>query len=338
MNAEIILAVNVGSTSFKFQALDAGNGKSYCRGNIQRVFSPKAELDYSCADGYELHERLDMSGGYHHCIELLLQLLQAKNHRVVDSLTDIYAIGFKAVHGGRFDYPVLVTPEVLEAMRSNADAAPAHNLPYLEAMECFTGLLPETPLAAVFESAFHRDLPEYASGYAVPYEWREKYGAKRYGFHGASHNFVARKTVELTGIDGRIISCHLGGSSSVCAVANGKSRYCSMGFSPQSGLPMANRCGDLDPFLLLRVMEQENYSPAEMRRVLSGRCGLLGISGISGDVRDLEADASPRAELALRTFAWESKNKSASAWRFWTELIPLFLPAASGKTTRYYGK
>jgi len=310
MDAEIILVVNVGSTSFKFQAIDAANGMSYCRGNIQRVFSAESSFDY-IRGTYRSQQYLDSSdGGYKTCIDCMLTILLDKSHGVIDSLDAIRAVGFKAVHGGRFNYPVLVTDEVLDEMRQYCDVAPAHNLPYLDAMEAFAALLPEIPLAAVFESAFHRDIPEYASSYAVPFGWREKYGAKRYGFHGASHSFIAQKTADLSGNkECRIISCHLGGSSSVCAINNGKSVYCSLGFSPQSGLPQSNRCGDLDPFLLLRIMEREDYSPAEMRDVLSNRCGLLGMSGISGDVRDLKASDSPRAEQALQSFVWEVKKQ-----------------------------
>lgn len=310
-NVGFILVVNVGSTSLKFQAFAPGNGISCCRGNMQRVFSGQTTLEYHKGDNV-LSEVFDtVSGGYHTCMERMLRLLMDRKYGILDGLEQVEAIGFKAVHGGRFNFPVLVTEEVLEQMRSYTDAAPAHNPPYIKAMEMFARILPGIPLVAVFETSFHRDIPQYLSCYATPHEWHEKYGARRYGFHGASHTYIAMRTKELAGPEksGKIISCHLGGSSSVCAISDGKSLYCSMGFSPQSGLPMASRCGDIDPFLLLRVMEREHYSPQKMREVLSGHCGLLGMSGVSGDIRDLRADSSERAELALRTFAFEVKKQ-----------------------------
>lgn len=310
-----VLVINVGSTSFKFQLIEPENGNSLCRGNIQRVFSTLSSLSYSWGETGELNKTIDTTKGYQSCIEQMLELLLDDKIGVIKTLSDIIAIGFKAVHAGAINYSVIVSPEVLEQMRRFSTAAPAHNPPYIEAMETFLRLLPEVPQVAVFETSFHCNIPLAASTYSIPFEWEKKYGARKYGFHGASHRYISEKTPEVLNVSGddlRIISCHLGGSSSVCAIKNGQSIDTSMGFSPQSGITMSTRCGDLDPYLLLYIMEEEKLDIGQMRRVLAEKSGLLGISGISGDVRDLEESNDKRAALALDVFAYEVKKYIAA--------------------------
>jgi acetate kinase len=185
--------------------------------------------------------------------------------------------------------------------------APAHNPPYINAMRLMAQRLPEIPLVAVFETDFHQTIPERNRYYAVPYEWAEKYLVRRYGFHGASHRYIAERTAELLGRrDLRIISCHLGGSSSLCAIRNGKSLATSMGFSPQSGLPQNNRVGDFDPFALPVLVKQTGKSLEEVLDMLANQAGLLGLSGVSSDLRDIIQSAetgNARAKLALDVFA-----------------------------------
>jgi acetate kinase len=192
--------------------------------------------------------------------------------------------------------------------------APVHNPVYLEAMQVFREILPGVPMVAVFETGFHATIPERAYVYGVPYEWLEKYGVRRYGFHGSSHRYVSRRAPEVLGrpaADLRLISCHLGGTSSITAIANGKSVDTTLGFSPQSGLEHAARHGELDPFAVLYVMQKENLSVGQISALLCKKSGLLGISGVSSDVRDLEEAAAKghhRAALALDVFIYEIKK------------------------------
>ena len=216
------------------------------------------------------------------------------------------AIAFKAVHGGRISGVQRVTPEVLAAMEEMNDVAPAHNPPYIKAMRLLSEKLPEIPLVAAFETDFHRTIPDGNRYYAVPYEWAENGLVRRYGFHGASHRYIAARTAELLGPGLRIISCHLGGSSSLCAIRDGQSVATSMGFSAQSGLPQNNRVGDFDPFALPVIMKHTGKSLDEVLAILANQSGLLGLSGVSGDLRDIDeaaAAGNARAKLALDVFA-----------------------------------
>ena len=200
-----------------------------------------------------------------------------------------------------------MTDDVLSCMDEMVDVAPAHNPPYLAAMRLLHEKLPEIPLVAAFETDFHRTIPPANRYYAVPYQWAEEYLVRRWGFHGASHRYIATRTAELTGRnDLRLISCHLGGSSSLCAIRNGESQAASMGFSAQTGLPQNNRCGDFDPFALPLLMRRTGKSLEELLRCLATESGLLGLSGISGDLRDIEnaaAAGNDRAKLAIDVYA-----------------------------------
>ena len=221
------------------------------------------------------------------------------------SLADLAAIGFKAVHAGPVTGARLIDDEVLAAMEAVTFLAPAHNPPYVAAMRSFRRVLPRTPLVALFETAFFDRMPASATTYAVPYEWKEELGVRRYGFHGASHRAAAERVQVLLGRPVRHISCHLGGSSSVAGIRDGVAVETSFGLSPQSGLPQNNRVGDLDVFAALFVMKQRNLDPDAMAALLATKSGLAGISGLSGDVRDLEQAAAAgdtRARLALDVF------------------------------------
>jgi acetate kinase len=215
------------------------------------------------------------------------------------------AIGLKAVHAGpRFRGTFLVTPEVLAALREFEPAAPLHNPIYIAAIETLRELAPDVPLVAVFETGFHRTMPLYAAAYGVPRRWREELGVQRYGFHGASHRYISEKVRAP-----RLVSCHLGGSSSICAIRDGLSIDTTMGFSPQSGLENATRHGDLDPFAVLFVMDRLGLTTAQVREELLREGGLAGLSGIpGGDVRDLESAATPEARLALEVFAYQVRK------------------------------
>ncbi|MBP1635710.1 MAG: Acetate kinase [Acidobacteria bacterium] len=284
-----ILVANIGSTSFKYRLYqaDGSEGTAVAQGRIERIGQPGS----ACPD-YETAIRLctgDIAG----------------EGRPLASLSDLSAVGFKAVHAGPVGGARVVDDAVLAAMEEFAFFAPAHNPPYVAAMRSFRRALPGVPLVALFETAFFDALDEAATTYAVPYAWREDLGVRRYGFHGASHRAAAEHARAIVGPGARHISCHLGGSSSVAAIRDGVAVDTSFGMSPQSGLPQNNRTGDLDVFAALFVMKRRGLGVDEMARVLSTGAGLAGVSGLSGDVRDLDEAAvagNPRARLALDVY------------------------------------
>jgi len=266
-----VLVPNLGSTSLKLQLLDMEDETVLARGRVSAIGSPGSPRDHRAA------------------MELLLA--------GIDGPVD--AIGLKTVHGGpRFAGSCVVDDEVVKAMTDFLRVAPAHNAIYLEAIAILRDVLPGTPMVAVFEPGFHHTVPEASRLYGVPYEWAERYGIRRYGFHGASHRYVSEQVHER-----RLVSCHLGGSSSVCAVLDGRSVDTSFGFSPQSGLVQGNRCGDLDPFAVLYLLRR--FDEGELARALCKESGLLGLSGVSAEMRDVETAAAAgdvRAARAVDVF------------------------------------
>ncbi|HEV2292288.1 MAG TPA: acetate/propionate family kinase [Tepidisphaeraceae bacterium] len=276
----LVLAANLGSTSFKFKLLDmSANGEEVARGGYERIGQENSP--------YPNHAAV---------IEVILKQLERKPD----------AIGFKAVHGGPISGAVRVTDEVIATMEQFADVAPAHNPPYIAAMRAFADKLPGTPQVAAFETAFHQTIPLSRQVYGIPHEWTQTLGIRRYGFHGASHRYIATRVVELVGKERsrRIISCHLGGSCSVCAIESGKSVANSFGMTAQSGVFHNNRVGDFDAFALTKLTKQ-GLSLGEIFSKLGKEGGLLGISGVSNDMRDVEkaaSDGNHRAKLAIDAF------------------------------------
>jgi acetate kinase len=305
-----ILVANLGSTSFKYRLFDMADERSLARGGVERIGSAespcfveiggkKTELqskvpDHAAAVRQSLTQLIDPSSG---CLS---------------DASEVAAIGFKAVHGGRISGVQRVTPEVLAAMEEMSLVAPAHNPPYIKAMRLLAQKLPEIPLVAAFETGFHATIDDRLRYYPAPYEWAEKLCIKRWGFHGASHRYIAQRTSQLLGrYDLRIISCHLGGSNSLCAIRGQQSVATTMGMSPQTGLPHNNRVGDFDPFAIPLIMQAEGRSLHEVLDTLAEKSGLLGLSGISGDIRDLEeaaAGGKARAKLALDVFVAEIRR------------------------------
>ena len=299
-----ILVANLGSTSFKYRLFDMTDERQLARGGVERIGAPQsrwfAEIGSNRTEGVAIVA--DHAVAVRQCLEQLTD----PNGGCLQSADEVSAIGFKAVHGGEFSGVQRVTPQVLAAMEEMNQAAPAHNPPYVAAMRLLSERLPGIPLVAAFETGFHLTVPARLRNYAIPREWAEALNVERCGFHGASHRYIATRTAQLVGRDDlRIISCHLGGSSSLCAIREGRSVATSMGMSPQSGLPQNNRVGDFDPFALPLIMRRTGKSMDEVLNALAEQGGLLGVSGTSGDVRDLETAAAggdERAKLALDVF------------------------------------
>ena len=299
-----ILVANLGSTSFKYRLFDMQDERQLARGGTERIGS--AESRSFVEIGGARRETTGPIPDHAVAVRQCLEQLTDPEHGCLQDAAEVSAIGFKAVHGGRYSGVQRVTPDVLNAMETMREVAPAHNPPYVAAMRLLSERLPEIPLVAAFETGFHQTMPGHQRHYAIPFEWARDHQVQRWGFHGASHRYIAGRTAELLGrSDLRIVSCHLGGSNSLCAIRAGESVANSLGMSPQSGLPHNNRVGDFDPFALPVLLEQTGKSLVELLDDLGSKSGLLGLSGLSGDVRDLEQAAAAgheRARLALDVF------------------------------------
>ena len=294
----IVLVANLGSTSFKYKLFDmAANEAVLAQGAADRIGLASSTWTFSPTDG-EKASGSAVLPDHGAAVELHLDKLVAAG--VIPSIKSVEAVGFKAVHGGPLEV-VKVDEHVLAVMQQFADVAPAHNPPYIAAMRSFAQRLPGVAQVAAFETAFHQTIPAYRQTYAIPHEWTEKLGIRRYGFHGASHRYIAVRMKELDPTARKIISCHLGGSSSVCAIEDGKSVANSFGMTAQTGLPQASRTGDFDTFALLKLLES-GLTLDVIWKKLGKEGGLLGMSGVSSDCREVEAAAktgNQRAKLAL---------------------------------------
>jgi acetate kinase len=305
-----ILVANLGSTSFKYRLFDMADERQLARGGVERIGSPESRCFVEIGDRRE--ERTTAVSDHAVAVRQCLEQLTDPDSGCLKEPSEVAAIGFKAVHGGRISGTQRVTENVLAAMEEMNQVAPAHNPPYIHAMRLLAEKLPDIPLVAAFETGFHATIPERLRCYAVPYEWAERFFIRRWGFHGASHRYIANRVADLLGReDLRVISCHLGGSSSLCGIRGRQSAATTMGMSPQSGLPNNNRVGDFDPFALPLVIRGTGRSLDQVLDDLACRSGLLGLSGVSGDVRDLEQAADEgheRARLALDVFHTEIRR------------------------------
>jgi acetate kinase len=299
-----ILVANIGSTSFKYGLFDMQDERQLARGGIERIGGTESRCVVEI--GRYRDERSEHVADHAVAVRACLQQLTDPRHGCLTDAGQVAAIGFKAVHGGRLSGVHRVTDDVLAAMQEMATVAPAHNPPYIHAMRLLAEQLPEIPLVAAFETGFHATVPDRLRYYAIPRRWSAELPIRRWGFHGASHRFIAQRIAGLMArSDLRILSCHLGGSSSLCAIRNGQSVATSMGMSPQSGIPQNNRVGDFDPFALPLIMQATGQSLEEVLAELASRGGLLGMSGVSGDIRDLEEAAGrgdQDAQLALEVY------------------------------------
>jgi acetate kinase len=299
-----VLVANLGSTSFKYRLYDLPSEVQLARGGIDRI-GQSASACFVEINGVRQESTLPV-GDHAAAVGMCLDQLTHPEHGCLKSVSEVAAIGFKAVFAGNMSGVRVVDDALLQKMEDLSDIAPAHNPMYAKAMRQLRTAFPQMPLVAALETAFHDTIPDANRLYAIPYEWSQEYEIKRWGFHGASHRYLNTRMAELLHRDDlKIITCHLGGSNSLCAARNGKSQATSMGMSPQTGLMHNNRVGDFDPYALPILLRKTGKSLEQILEELSSKGGLLGISGLSQDARDIEEAAAKghvRAQLALDVF------------------------------------
>ncbi len=303
-----ILVVNCGSSSLKYQFINMENEEVIAKGLAERIGIEGSVVKHETIgkDKVVIEEKMD---DHKAAIQIVLNALVDPNYGAIKSMDEISAVGHRVVHGGEeFSDSVLITEEVKKALEKCSDIAPLHNPPNLMGIYACEEILPNVPMVGVFDTAFHQTMPNDSFIYALPYELYETHRIRRYGFHGTSHKYVANKAAEILGnpIENlKIITCHLGNGASITAVDGGKSVDTSMGFTPLEGLAMGTRCGDIDPAIITFLMEKENLSSAQVNEIMNKKSGVLGISGVSSDFRDIEQAAeegNERAQLALNVY------------------------------------
>ena len=311
-----ILVINCGSSSLKYQLIDMDNEGVLASGKCDRIGVKGMEMPFVeyKANGKKHVKELELPN-HTVAFEAVLEFLTDKEIGAIKDVSEIDAIGHRIVNGGpTFKGSVVITPEVLEEYNKCIEYAPLHNPAHLEGINACMKLMPTVPEVLVFDTSFHRTIPEQASIYAIPYEYYEKYGIKRYGAHGISHQFIAKAAAEKLGKkpeETSIISCHLGNGASLAAIKNGKCVDTTMGLTPLEGLVMGTRSGDIDPAVLQFIMKKENLSIDEMLNILNKKSGMLGVSGTTGDMRDLKGlrdKGDKRAELALDMFSYRVRK------------------------------
>ncbi|MGQ9779864.1 MAG: acetate/propionate family kinase [Bacillota bacterium] len=313
-----ILVINCGSSSLKYRLFEMETEATLAKGLVERIGAPGTILKHQ-ATGKEPYQ-VECKGSDHTAAMVaVLEVLTDPAWGVLKSVDEISAVGHRIVHGGeRFSRSVLVDEDVIQYIAACSELAPLHNPPHIMGIRACQKVLPGVPMAVVFDTAFHQEMPPEAFMYAIPYELYEKYGIRRYGFHGTSHKYVATRAAELMGrplAELKIITCHLGNGSSVAAVKGGRSIDTSMGFTPLEGLVMGTRCGDIDPAVVPFLMKKEGLTAEQViNGLFNKQSGVLGVSGLSHDFRDLEdAAADPvkphkRAKLALEMFAYRLRK------------------------------
>jgi len=301
-----IIAINAGSSSLKFQLFEMPNEEVITKGLIERIGLSDSVFNIT-VNGEKQTEITDIPN-HEVAVELLLSKLTSLG--IIKSLEEIEGVGHRVVHGGEeFPDSVLINEEVIEKIEKLSELAPLHNPANLTGIKAFRNVLPNVPAVAVFDTAFHQTMPESSFLYSLPYELYEKYGIRKYGFHGTSHKYVSERAAEMLGRpleQLRLISCHLGNGASITAIEGGKSIDTSMGFTPLAGVTMGTRSGDIDPALIPYIMGKINKTAEEVLEGLNKKSGMLGLSGFSSDLRDIELKAeegNERAEMALSVFA-----------------------------------
>lgn len=309
-----ILVLNCGSSSIKYKLFEMSNRSILAQGGVEKIGLPDSFLQIKLPSGEKV--KIEKPMPEHTVgIQLILDTLIDKKLGCLQSLSEIQAVGHRVVHGGeKFNKSVLITPEVKEMIIKCIDLAPLHNPANLKGIDAIEQTLPGVPQVAVFDTAFHQTMPDEAYMYALPYELYEKYAIRRYGFHGTSHRYVSARVCEFLGVDPKeqkIITAHIGNGGSCSAVLNGKSIDTSMGLTPVEGLMMGTRVGDLDLGAATYIMDKEHLSTAEFSNLVNKKSGLLGVSGVSSDARDIDEavrNGNKRADLARRMFIYRVKK------------------------------
>ncbi len=305
-----VLVINCGSSSLKYQFINMNDESVLAKGLVERIGIEGSVLKHEKA-GQDKVVIEEVMKNHKDAINLVLKALVDPGHGAVKSLDEVDAVGHRVVHGGeKFANSVLITDEVIAAMKECIELAPLHNPPNIIGIEACQELLPNVPMVGVFDTAFHQTMPVESYIYPLPYELYEENGIRRYGFHGTSHKYVSERVAALTGksLEGmKVVTCHLGNGASLTAIKDGKSFDTSMGMTPLEGLVMGTRCGDIDPAIVTFLMNKKNMNAEEMDNLMNKKSGVLGISGVSSDFRDIEgaaAQGNKRAQLALDKFAY----------------------------------
>lgn len=309
-----ILVINAGSSSLKYQLIDMDTEKVMAKGLCERIGIDGSKLNHTPGDGEKVVIEKPMKD-HADAIGMVIDALLDSEHGVISDMKEISAVGHRVVHGGElFSKSVLITDEVKKAIESCNDLAPLHNPANLIGISACEKTMPGVPQVAVFDTAFHQTMPPKAYMYAIPYKYYEEYKIRRYGFHGTSHRYVSQRAAAMLGKDIKdlkIITLHLGNGSSIAAVKNGESVDTTMGFTPLAGVPMGTRSGDIDPAILQFIMNKEHIDADRMNTILNKESGVLGVSGLSSDFRDLSAateKGNKRAELAEEMFIYNVKK------------------------------
>jgi len=310
----LILVINTGSSSLKYQLIDMKNENVLAKGLCDRIGIDNSFIKHTKTGCNPVVIEKDLAN-HKAAIKEVLDVLMDKEVGVINDVSEITAVGHRTVHGGeKFKGSVLINDDVIQAIRDCIDLAPLHNPPNIVGIEACRNIMPNTPMVAVFDTAFHQTMPDYAYLYAIPYEYYEKYAIRKYGFHGTSHKYVSQRAAAMLGRpieELKIITCHLGNGASICAVDKGKSVDTSMGLTPLQGLAMGTRSGSIDPGIVKFIMEKENKTIQEVDNILNKKSGMLGLSGISSDFRDLHAAAEQgdkRAQTAIKVFCYIVKK------------------------------
>ncbi|MDG4850495.1 acetate kinase [Peribacillus frigoritolerans] len=301
-----VMAINAGSSSLKFQLFEMPSEKVITKGIVERIGLKNSAFTLS-VEGENVSETVDIPN---HEVAVGLLLKKLIDHRIIDSFEEIDGVGHRVVHGGEvFSDSVLITEDVIEEIEKLSELAPLHNPANITGIQAFRRILDDVPAVAVFDTAFHQTMAAGSYLYSLPLEYYEKYGIRKYGFHGTSHKYVSQRAAEMIGrpIEQlRLISCHLGNGASITAIKGGKSIDTSMGFTPLAGVTMGTRSGNIDPALIPYIMEKTGKTADEVLDVLNKESGMLALSGFSSDLRDIQVEAdkgNERAELALKVFA-----------------------------------
>lgn len=309
-----VLVINTGSSSLKYQLIDMTNERVLAKGLCDRIGLEGSFVRQTNDDGKKFEKEMPLKD-HQDAIREVIQSLTDKEHGVIESMSEISSVGHRVVHGGeKFYKSALIDDEVLKTIEECIALAPLHNGPNMIGIQACKKNLPDVPMVAVFDTAFHQTMPKKAYIFALPYEMYKEKGIRRYGFHGTSHKYVSERVAVLMNkpYDSlKIVTCHLGNGSSICAIRNGIAVDTSMGYTPLDGVPMGTRCGAIDPAIVTSLIEQNGYDAAMLNDLLNKKSGVLGISGISSDFRDLDEAAdngNERAELALEIFAYGVKK------------------------------